>query len=162
MTQSNSKLELVFLLFLPVLGAITLSLSHFYFKIDWFDRIFPIIISLMILVYLAWQHAIQWDKKFFKKPYLSPTNLFFAVTYGLIIVYVLSSLDLRSWYQTMTFRTALFYFLPFILSAYVVPFLLFSHVLADSLDKLKRFHFIGSAHFIMALCLALWWIRQTF
>ncbi len=162
MKLSNSKLEFTLLLFIPMLGEIILYVAHYSFKNDAFIRLFPIITSILMLAYLAWQHRYYWYKNLFKKDYFSLINLFFAISYGVVIVYFLSSIDLQRWFLNMTYRTSVFYFLPFILSAYVVPFLLFSHVLADSLDSIKRFRFIGSAHFIMALCFAFWWIRQTF
>ncbi len=125
------------------------------------DRLLPVVVTIFLLIYLAKQHYLYWDKSFLNKPYLSIINSTIAISFGVLLLLVLYKADLKIWYMHLSPSASTFYFLPFIISGYVIPLLLFSHIFADSLDIAKRIKYIGSAYLIIIVCFLFWWIRYT-
>ena len=126
-----------------------------------FDRLLPVVVSLSLLGYLARQHYLYWDNFFFKKPYISKLNGTIAFLFGFLLLIVLYKIDLKLWYAPLVPSASTFFFLPFIISGYALPLLLFSHIFADSLEMSRRIKYIGSAYFIIIVCFLFYWVRYS-
>ena len=158
--QIPSKNIVLYLIAIPLLSMLYLMLSHFISTNYLYDRFLPIIITMGLFLFLSHQHQKYWDKSIIKSEYISKSSIFISMTYLIILIIILVKISLEDWFSSFVPRGALFYYLPFIISAYVAPFLLFSHVLADSNDSLKRLKYTASAYLFIILCIAFWYIRQ--
>jgi len=159
--NSNSIEKLFYFLVIPIAGSIYLKASHLYFPDFLADRFLPYIISASLLFYLGRQHHLYWDKSLTISKYLSVFNQFILISFIVLQALFLFSIDLQQWYFGLINRSAPFYIFPFIISGYVVPFLLFSHVLADSIQYSKRILYIGSAYLIIITCFIFWWVKTS-
>jgi len=158
----ENKNTIIFLGAIPILGSLYLTASHFYSDLYLADRFLPIIIGVGLIIYLTKQHYSYWDKSIIHSEYISRLNIFISIAYSILLTIVLVQIDLNDWYKDFVLQKAIiFYHLPFIFSAYVVPFLLFSHVLADSNDDIKRLKYTASAYLLIIVCFAFWFIKQS-
>lgn len=155
-----SKNIILYLIVIPLFAVFYLSLSHSISDKYILDRFLPIIITTGLLLYLSKQHLDYWDKSILKSEHISRISLFISISYLIILIIILATIDLEEWFSSYIPKGALFYYLPFIVSSFVAPFLLFSHVLSDSSDSLKRLKYTASAYLFIILCIAFWYIRQ--
>lgn len=151
--------KLFYFLVIPTAGSIYLKVSHLYSPNFLADRFLPYIISIALLIYLGRQHYLYWDKSFSISKFLSVFNLLIIISFIILQAIFLISINLQHWYLGLISRSAPFYIFPFIISGYVVPFILFSHVLADSIHYSKRIIYIGSAYLIIITCSIFWWVK---
>ena len=155
-----TKIEkFIYFIAIPIAGSFYLNASHLYSSNFLADKFLPYIISALLLAYLGKQHYLYWDKSFPIRKYISSFNLLILILFIALQAIFLFNIDLQYWYSELTNRSAPFYIFPFIISGYVIPFLVFSHVLADSMDYLKRIIYIGSAYLIIFTCVIFWWVK---
>ena len=157
----NSIEKLFLYLVIPIAGSVYLKVSHLYSSHFLADRFLPYIISASLLIYLGRQHYLYWDSSFPISKYISIFNLFILISFIILQAAFLININLQHWYLGLFNRSTPFYIFPFIISGYVIPFLLFSHVLADSMEYSKRIYYLGSAYLIIITCFIFWLVKMN-
>jgi len=160
MISMNSIEKIAYLILIPLLGSLYIKVSHLYSDTFLADRLLPYLISTILIIYFGRKHYIYWDKIYFQKKYLSIPVFFAVVAFLILQAFFLFKIDVPEWYSGLTNRSAPIYIFPYILSGYVVPFLLFSHVAADSLSYSKRIYFISISLLITVICFIFWLVKK--
>jgi hypothetical protein len=164
MIEDEYFFEKIFLLFVLPLGAwIFLVTYHWRFPESYLlFRAMPYLVTILLCHRYGKRHFIFWDDHFFSKKYISYASAITAVIFTVVLTYF-------TWIQDVSpvvdyamrggrgMRSrGLGLIFQFVVSGYVLPFLLFPHVLAESLSLNNNRVVLHISIVLMIVCCLIW------